>query len=75
LSIVTSLRDWRNWASISFMRRDMSVVHSIDTGSGTHVNPDPLDSGDKNPQSEADSSYPCIPKVRNTFKCVVTSSL
>jgi hypothetical protein len=53
----------------------MSVFHSIETDSGTHVNPDPVDNGDKDPQREADSSDPCVPKVRNTRKCVVTSSL
>jgi len=53
----------------------MSVVHSIETDSGAHVNPDPLGNGDKNPQREADSSDPCFPKVRNTCKCMVTSTL
>ena len=53
----------------------MSVVHSIETGSEAHVNPDPVGNGDKDPQREADSSDPCVPKVRNTCKCIVTSTL
>ena len=75
LSIVTSLRDWRKWVSIYFKRRYMSVVHSIEPGSVAHINPDPVDTGDKDPQREADSSDPYVPKVRNTCTCIVTSTL
>jgi len=53
----------------------MSVVHAIATGSGTHINPDPVDTGDEDPQREADSSNPCVPKVRSTCKCIATSTL
>ena len=75
MSIATSLRDWRNWVLISCMRRDMSVVNSIETGSVAHINPDPVDTGDKDPPYEADSSDPYVSKVRNRYTCIVTSAL
>jgi len=44
----------------------MSVVHNIETGSGTQIKPHPVVTGDKDPQREADFSGPCVPKVKNT---------